>query len=224
MAAARRQRTEQPIYLYIDEMQRFVTSAIDEVLQESRKSGIRLISINQHLSQLRGNTGEALLGNVGMAMMFEAGPNDTPMLSKYVRPQFSEDDLRNLNRYEALVTMRVDGQRQPPFHLRTITPPPEPSDADAREAYLRALSAKHHTPLTHDDIRKWHAERYQVHYTYPTQDDESPVRPEPPPETAENGTPKAKPPKVKPVKADTVPPASSQPSPDVSKLFNPDES
>ena len=121
-----------PCYLYIDEVQNFVTTSLNVMFSEARKYGLSLTVANQFLRQLKGDTLEALLGNVGTTIIFRTGPQDTQDLAPFVRPQFSGDDLLNLDRFNTAVSMQLDGQTLPAFSMVTHTPPMPLADGEAR--------------------------------------------------------------------------------------------
>lgn len=54
----------EPFYLYVDEIERFVTPDIGRILEECRKMGLHAIFAHQHLGQLeRDNTSKDILGS-----------------------------------------------------------------------------------------------------------------------------------------------------------------
>lgn len=53
-------------------------------------------------------------------------------MTPVVRPQFSGDDLRHMNRYQAIVKTQVDGETLPAFVVHTDPPPPDSKDGPAR--------------------------------------------------------------------------------------------
>jgi len=92
-----------PHYLYIDEVQRFTTTPLPELFSEARKFGLSLTVANQRLGQLKGDTLEAVMGSVGTSIMFVVDDHDAGLLARYTRPQFTADDLVNLNLYNTVV-------------------------------------------------------------------------------------------------------------------------
>lgn len=158
--AAMNGAAQAPFYLYIDEVQNFVTTSLDEMFSEARKFNLSLIVANQYLKQLAGKTLDALLGTVGAMVVFQCGVEDARDLAPHMRPSFDTDALVNLSKFQAAVKMRFHGATQPAFSLATREPLVKPSDALGRETYLRELSVKNYTPTSREDVLQWLAKRY----------------------------------------------------------------
>ncbi|MHB8625511.1 MAG: type IV secretory system conjugative DNA transfer family protein [Aggregatilineales bacterium] len=154
-----------PYYLYIDEVQHFVTTPLETVLSEARKFGLCLTLANQYLRQLTGNTFDALMGNIGTLVTFQCGLDDAKALAPYMLPGFDAEALINLNKYDAAVKLRYNDETQPAFSLHTNLPlvsEPDLPTAIAREQYLRTLSIARYTPKSRADVMHWLKERYPV--------------------------------------------------------------
>ena len=151
-----------PYFLYIDETQYFVTSALDQMLSEARKRGLGLVLTNQYLKQLAGNTLNAVMGNVGAMISFEVGEPDAKAVASYVKPDFTAADLVSLGNYKAAVTMRFEGERQPAFSLETVAPPRSQDQTTAGEAEerIRKKSIQNYTPKSHQEVVDWLSARY----------------------------------------------------------------
>ena len=108
-------------YLYIDEVQNFVTTSLSQMFSEAGKFGLRLVVANQFLRQLEGATLEAVMGNVGTTIMFGLGPKDAAALAPFVKPVHTTDDLVNLDRFQTIVKMQTGGKTLPAFSLSTLT-------------------------------------------------------------------------------------------------------
>lgn len=134
------QRT--PFYLYVDEVQNFITTSLSRVFSEAGKYGLSLVVANQYLKQLEGDTLEALMGNVGSTVIFRVGPEDARALAPFVRPQFTVDDLTNLDRFAAVIKMQLAGQTLPAFSMVTAPPLDRPIDAQDRIGRIRKASRK----------------------------------------------------------------------------------
>jgi hypothetical protein len=158
--AAMRQGRHNPYFLYIDEVQRFVTTSLHEVLAEARKYHLTLITANQYLGQLTGKTLEAVMGNVGTTVVFACSPNDAHALSHYMQPEFTAEKLVNLDRFTAGVKLQVDAQTQPAFTLLTDAPLPYPDDWRQREATIRGQSQALYVPKTRAEVLAWLKARY----------------------------------------------------------------
>jgi hypothetical protein len=153
----------EPFYLFIDEVQQFITTSLPEVFSEARKFGLSLTVANQFLGQLKGKTLEAILGNVGAAIIFACGPDDSRALAPYVRPEFRPDDLINFDCFHAAVKMHVRGKTMNAFSLNTYSPIQLPHDAIDRETRIRKMSIEQYTPWTRAEVEAWLEKRYD-HY------------------------------------------------------------
>jgi hypothetical protein len=131
---------ERPMYyLYIDEVQNFVTTSLSTMFSEAAKYGLSLTVANQFLSQLEGGTLDAILGNTGTTVMFACGSQDAEDLGKYVKPVFDGQTLMNLDRFQAVVKLQQSGKSLPAFSIQTPPPPPRPGDGPERARRIRGL-------------------------------------------------------------------------------------
>jgi hypothetical protein len=155
--AARRQS-----YLYIDEAQNFVTTAIPEIFNEARKRNLSLTLSNQFLRQLTGDTMDAIMGNVGAMVVFQCGEPDARAVASYMKPNFAVDDLVQLDKYQASVFMRFETQQLPAFSLNTRPAPGSQGSSVAAEAEerIRRLSRECYTPETREEVAAWLEARY----------------------------------------------------------------
>lgn len=112
----------QPVYLYIDEVQNFTTHSLGTMFSQGRSFGLSLATANQYFSQLPGETLEAVLGNVGTNICFAVGETSARHLAGLMRPEFTTDDLQQLDKYTAVVKMQKEGQTLPAFLLHTLPP------------------------------------------------------------------------------------------------------
>jgi hypothetical protein len=99
----------QMYYLYIDEVQNFITTSLSTMFSEAAKYGLSLSVANQYLGQLEGGTLDAILGNTGTTVMFACGSQDAEDLGRYVKPTFDSQTLMNLDRFQAIVKMQQAG-------------------------------------------------------------------------------------------------------------------
>jgi hypothetical protein len=109
-------------YLYIDEFQNFTTKSIISALAEARKYRLILILAHQFIGQLDEETRKAIFGNVGSLMAFRVGPEDAKFLVEVFGPQFDENDLTNLDNFNAVLKLLISGQTSPPFNIQTFPP------------------------------------------------------------------------------------------------------
>lgn len=155
--AARRER----FYCYIDEVQHFVTSTLETVFSEARKFNLALITANQYLKQLSGGTLDAMLGNIGALIAFQAGTSeDARLISQYTQPEFDREALLHQDKYQAAAWIRYRGQQQPAFSLQPFAPLAKPPGAATREARLRQWSIQGYTPKHRDAVLAWLEQRY----------------------------------------------------------------
>jgi hypothetical protein len=165
MAAMTRRADENaaiaPFYLFVEEVQQFVTTALPVVFSEARKFGLSLTAANQYLGQLKGSTLEAILGNAGAAILFACGPEDARALSGYLKPHLTPDHLMSFDRFQAAVKMQVGGKSVPTFTIQTLPPIEEPPDAQEREARIREKSIRNYTPWSRQEVEVWLEERYE---------------------------------------------------------------
>jgi len=109
MAAMKRQQIEQKerkdFFLYIDEFQNYVTESIESILSEARKYRLSLNVAHQYIGQLTKsdaltksnvNLKDAIFGNVGNIICHKIGPEDAEFMAKQFAPNYSEQDLINL--------------------------------------------------------------------------------------------------------------------------------
>ena len=129
-----------PYYLYIDEVQNFVTTSLPVMLSEAAKYGLVLVIANQFLGQLGGETLKAVQGNVGTTIMFRSSQQDAEAFAPLVEPRFSRDDLMELSRFKAIIKLQVHGQTLPAFVVSTYPPPPVPKDGFKAAERIRRLS------------------------------------------------------------------------------------
>jgi hypothetical protein len=157
-ATAAGARTE--FYLYIDEVQEFLTTSLPEALSQMRKFGLSLTACTQFLGQLRGALLESILGNVGTAVLFACGPNDARALAPVVEPALTPDDLVNLDRFTAAVKMQLSGRTMSSFTVSASPPLAIPEDAHEREQRIRQYSIDQYTPWTRAEVETWLEQRY----------------------------------------------------------------
>lgn len=152
MAAMRRQKQDKKdrkdFFLYIDEFQNYVTDSIESILSEARKYRLGLVVAHQYLGQLHKsdaltksdvNLKDAIFGNVGTIMSYKIGPEDGEFLEKQMSPNFSREDLVNMDKFKAVMKLSVDGQPTPAFSITPSNPYLEKGDAKLAKA-IRELS------------------------------------------------------------------------------------
>ena len=161
LAALRRARMPEDkrkdFYLYIDELQSFVTEDFPSILSESRKYRLNIAGMaNQFISQLPKNIASAILGNVGTLIAFTVGSEDAEILKLEFHPEFNADHLQNLPKYNIYMKLSIDGSTSSPFSAET-TPPLQANPVSVRkqiidQTRLRYCIAKQ---SIEDKIEKW---------------------------------------------------------------------
>ncbi len=99
------QSNRNPIFIYLDEFQNFITPSIKEMLSGIRKYNVGLTLSHQDLQQLQREDGELLnsvLGNINTRIVFRVGEPDAKKLQDGFSG-FDYTDLQNLGRGEAVV-------------------------------------------------------------------------------------------------------------------------
>lgn len=161
MAAMSGAAQKETFHVYVDEVQRLVNSPLERVFSEARKFNLSLTVSNQYMKQLSGGALEAILGNIGALIAFQAGGDDDAReIAHYTRSRFSADDLLNLDRFKAAVWMRYHGEQQPAFSLSPLKPLAKPVDAIRRATQIRQLSIQQYTPKSRSDVLNWLNARY----------------------------------------------------------------
>src|SRR5204863_392799 len=81
-------RADQPeesrrdFYLSVDEFQNYATASFATILSEARKYRLSLTLANQYLAQVEEHTLAAVFGNVGTLIVFQAGAQDSELLTQ----------------------------------------------------------------------------------------------------------------------------------------------
>ncbi|MBI2041658.1 MAG: type IV secretory system conjugative DNA transfer family protein [Candidatus Nealsonbacteria bacterium] len=119
-------------YLYIDEFHNVTTQTITAALDEARKYRLSMIFGHQFIGQLEEETKKAIFGNVGSMMSFRVGPEDAKFLVAEFGPVFDEDDLVNMDNYNAAFRLLINGETSKPFNV--ITNPPSKGNTEITKA------------------------------------------------------------------------------------------
>ena len=137
-AIFRRQQnnTRNPIMLYLDEFQNFITPSIKEMLSGIRKYNVGLTLSHQDLQQLQREDSELLnsvLGNINNRIVFRVGEPDAKKLQDGFS-DFDFIDLQNLGRGEAII--RIE---QPQYDCSLDTLMLTNVDAEARQKNIESV-------------------------------------------------------------------------------------
>jgi hypothetical protein len=133
------QGSRRDFYLYIDEFQNFTTDSISIILSEARKYRLNLTMAHQFIAQLSDKIRDAVFGNVGSIVSFRVGAQDASALIKQFAPVFTEQDLVNIDNFNAYVKLLVRGETTKPFNVRTRR---AAKGAEGAAASLRQVSAE----------------------------------------------------------------------------------
>lgn len=144
-------------YVYIDEFQNVTTKSIATILSEARKYRLSLTITHQFVGQLEEEIKKAVFGNIGSTVAFRIGPDDAEFIVKQFAPVFSQEDLLNVDNYNAFIKLLINGQTSNSFNIRTY-PPAEPNRAiaGAIKEYSRKIYGR-----PRDEIEREITARYQ---------------------------------------------------------------
>ena len=117
-----------PFYLYVDEFQNFATDSFATILSEARKYALNLTVANQYIAQMSDEVRTAVFGNVGSMISFRVSADDAPLLVKQFEPQFEVNDLVNMHNRHFIMSMIINGEKQPAFSASTLNLPEAPAD------------------------------------------------------------------------------------------------
>jgi len=111
-----------PFYLHIDEFQNFTSDSFASILSESRKWGLAMTLVNQHISQLRPETAAAVFGNVGNLISFRVGESDAAIMAREYGRAFVPETFADLPNHHVLVRNLSQNQISDPFRATTLPP------------------------------------------------------------------------------------------------------
>ncbi|MBK8025758.1 MAG: type IV secretion system DNA-binding domain-containing protein [Chloroflexi bacterium] len=103
------------MFVYIDEVERFVTTPLPDMLAQARKFGLPLTLANQYLDQLSPETYRAIAGTVGTLTLFEMGLEDAAKFTRLLEPDVTQEALAQLGLYRMAVKTRAHGASVPAF-------------------------------------------------------------------------------------------------------------
>jgi hypothetical protein len=113
-----------PFYMYIDECQNYVSKSIESVLSEARKYKLGMVLAHQYIDQLKKDglgwwmdLSKAIFGNVWNWLAYKVWSNDAELLQKEFEPDFSPQDMVNLDNFKSVFKMSVNGQATKAFSL-----------------------------------------------------------------------------------------------------------
>ncbi len=106
--------------LYIDEFQNFTTDSIGIILSEARKYRLSLTMAHQFIAQLADKVKDSVFGNVGSQLVMRVGVQDAEFLEKQFEPTFNQNDLMNIDNFNAYVKLLINGETSRPFNMKTV--------------------------------------------------------------------------------------------------------
>lgn len=124
-AMARSSRPEperRDFYVFIDEFQNFSTDAFASILAEARKYRLCLTLSHQYVDQLPLPIRQAVFGNAGTFIAFRIGNSDAEIMAKEFGNAVPASALADLERYEAVVKLLVEGSNLEPFRAKMLPP------------------------------------------------------------------------------------------------------
>lgn len=113
-------------YLYVDEFQSFANESFADILSEARKYKLNLTIAHQYIEQMTDEVRAAVFGNVGTMITFRVGAHDGSVFEKEFAPEFTAEDLVNLQQYQMYLKLMIDGVTSRPFSAIGMAPIPRP--------------------------------------------------------------------------------------------------
>ena len=145
-------------YLYIDELQSFITDDFPSILSEARKYRLNIAGMaNQFISQLPPMISSAILGNAGTLISFTLGSEDSEIIAKEFYPMFSAEHLQGLPKYNVYMKLSIDGSSSIPFSAETL-PEFEMTNKSHRGKIIDQTRLRYCTPkeIVESRILRWH--------------------------------------------------------------------
>jgi hypothetical protein len=156
MARSGRPESERrDFYLFIDEFQNFSTDAFASILAEARKYRLCMALSHQYIDQLPLPIRQAVFGNVGTLIAFRIGSTDAEVMEKEFGNALPASSLADLERYETVVKLLVEGSNLQPFRAKMLPPLGNPT---GRKDKLIALSRERFAMprrVIEDKLKRW---------------------------------------------------------------------
>ena len=131
--------------LMVDEFQNFATASFASILSEARKYGLSLIVAHQYIAQMAEEVRDAVFGNIGTLVSFRVGAEDAEMLEKEFAPEFTVNDIVNLNKRQIYLKLMIDGVASNAFSAMTMDTIAKP-EVSYRQQVIDASRAKYGKP------------------------------------------------------------------------------
>lgn len=148
-------------YLYVDEFQNFATESFSHILSEARKYRLSLTLAHQYIAQLVTGTNtsvrDAVFGNVGTILTFRIGAPDAEDLEREFMPEFTQQDLVNLPKYQIYLKLMIEGVASRSFSAETLPPFSLPEESH-REKIIRVSQERYGSDRIkiEEKISTWH--------------------------------------------------------------------
>ncbi|AFU68909.1 type IV secretory system conjugative DNA transfer protein [Psychroflexus torquis ATCC 700755] len=110
----------QDFTLFVDEFQNFTSSDIVSALGEARKYHLQLVLANQTFAQLDEKVAKNILGNVGSLITAAVSPYDAEMIAPFLEPEFTKQDIVQLDNYKFILNTQYNNKRVSPFIFNSI--------------------------------------------------------------------------------------------------------
>ncbi len=152
-----KQLAEAPnFYLYVDEFQSFANESFADILSEARKYKLNLHIAHQYIEQMTEEVRAAVFGNVGTMCIYRVGAYDAEVLEKEFAPQFTAEDIVNLQKYQMYLKLMIDGVTSPPFSAAGMPPIKKPEISYVKEIIdsSRALYARPRAQIE-EELLNW---------------------------------------------------------------------
>jgi len=113
-------------YFFVDEFQSFANKSFADILSEARKYKLNLTIAHQYIEQMEDEVRAAVFGNVGTMIIFRLGSFDAEIFEKEFSPEFTADDIVNLDFTQIYLKLMIDGIGSTPFSAKTLPPIAKP--------------------------------------------------------------------------------------------------
>lgn len=147
-------------YLYVDEFQSFANETFADILSEARKYKLSLTIAHQYVEQMTEDVRAAVFGNVGTMITFRVGAYDAAVFEKEYAPEFTAEDLVNLQQYQMYLKLMIDGVTSRPFSAVGMPPIAKP-DVSYVDEIINLSREQFANPRekVEEDIRNWHVQK-----------------------------------------------------------------
>jgi hypothetical protein len=142
-------------HLYVDECHNFMTDSFTSILSEARKYRLCLTLSHQYTSQLRLETLDAVLGNVGNIISFRVGEKDGKLLEREFGSMYPSRSFTSLPNYSCIAKVMDHGEPRDPCLVQTD--PPRGPRCGRREKIVARSQEKYAVPrqVVEDKIDRW---------------------------------------------------------------------